>query len=470
MRKLAVILLLSLACSRVYVQNLVPNGGFEQNTGLPSTIGQWNLANGWSNVNGGGLWPYASPDYLHVNGSGAVQMPNTTFGTANPHTGNATMGIAVWVISVPDFREYISIQLSAPLVTGNSYLVSFYITNGQPSATTAGGYGIDKLGFHLSASPLSQISHEPIAVTPQYTIGTVTYNTTAWQQVSAVIVAQGPWQYLTIGNFHDDNSTTMQFFSYTQYPGAYYFIDDVSVESVTPSLLITGNTSICQGQQATLTAAGGTSYQWAESTAPATIISTASSITVSPPNTTTYLLYSGTGTASVTVNVIPNPNAAISGDTSFCDGDSVVLAADSVAGAIYNWSTGSQQQSITVSSGGSYWINVSVNGCASADTLSVAASPCAVVHIEFPNVFSPNGDGINDQFIPVGQEGISLISCVIYDRWGIKVFESEGSMLSWGGNNSGGKACPDGTYYFIAKTTDISGNKKEFRDHFLLTR
>ena len=72
------------------------------------------------------------------------------------------------------------------------------------------------------------------------------------------------------------------------------------------------------------------------------------------------------------------------------------------------------------------------------------------------NVFTPNGDGKNDVFIPLqGYEAqieyyITNFNIKIYNRWGEKVFESSDYKAEWNGNNTHGKEMPDGVYYWIA--------------------
>lgn len=79
------------------------------------------------------------------------------------------------------------------------------------------------------------------------------------------------------------------------------------------------------------------------------------------------------------------------------------------------------------------------------------------------NIFTPNGDGINDCFVPalVGDGAKSLEPCVsliILDRWGVKVFESKDKHC-WDGKINGQPAV-DGIYYYVAtlKNSTIKGS------------
>ncbi|MCX6311007.1 MAG: gliding motility-associated C-terminal domain-containing protein [Bacteroidetes bacterium] len=65
-----------------------------------------------------------------------------------------------------------------------------------------------------------------------------------------------------------------------------------------------------------------------------------------------------------------------------------------------------------------------------------------------PNVFSPNGDGTNDEFY-IPNSGLKEFKIEIFDRWGVKIFESEAPAIHWDGHSTSGQKCSDGTYYYI---------------------
>lgn len=234
--KLYLILIIVLFNSPSSAQNLVANNGFETYSALPSGAGEWWKVSGWNNVNNQPVfaWPYASPDYLSTNGTGQAHLPGSIFGTVNPYAGNAVMGfIAYYSLGAADFREYISRPLATPLLVGQKYTISFMMTNG--SSNQYCGSGCNHIGIYFSASPLTQLNHEPINVTPQCEITTVWWNTT-WQLVSFTYTATAPFQYFTLGNFYNDASTTHVVYnsaSPSSY-GAYYFIDEVVVQLNTP--------------------------------------------------------------------------------------------------------------------------------------------------------------------------------------------------------------------------------------------
>jgi gliding motility-associated-like protein len=65
-----------------------------------------------------------------------------------------------------------------------------------------------------------------------------------------------------------------------------------------------------------------------------------------------------------------------------------------------------------------------------------------------PNVFTPNGDGVNDAFV-VTANGYTGCRLEIYDRWGVRLYETSTLPLSWDGKCENGKRAMDGTYYFV---------------------
>jgi gliding motility-associated-like protein len=76
--------------------------------------------------------------------------------------------------------------------------------------------------------------------------------------------------------------------------------------------------------------------------------------------------------------------------------------------------------------------------------------------IIIPNVFTPDGDGVNDQFY-IANSGLEQFSIEIFNRWGIKVFETTASEIRWDGTSTSGVKMSDGTYYYILKATSRSG-------------
>jgi hypothetical protein len=210
-----------------YSQNLITNGGFESYTQLPSSTGQYYRCNGWSNCNGEG-----SPDYFHINGTGLVKLPNTFASTINPQEGSAVMGMGLYHSSTPNFREYLTTTLANPLVIGQNYQLSFYISNGM-APIIYGGLATDHFSVALSTYSLVQNDsyHSITSVTPQYTYNGFLYSND-WQLVTYLFVADQAYQYITFGSFVADSGQLLQQFdTATNTAIAYYYIDNVNLST-----------------------------------------------------------------------------------------------------------------------------------------------------------------------------------------------------------------------------------------------
>lgn len=76
----------------------------------------------------------------------------------------------------------------------------------------------------------------------------------------------------------------------------------------------------------------------------------------------------------------------------------------------------------------------------------------------FPNVFTPNSDVIND-CIPLNSiTELDKINFVVFNRWGIKVFESTDTKECWQGHSNNGRELSEGVYYYILKGLTVCGN------------
>jgi gliding motility-associated-like protein len=73
-----------------------------------------------------------------------------------------------------------------------------------------------------------------------------------------------------------------------------------------------------------------------------------------------------------------------------------------------------------------------------------------------PNVFTPNGDGKNDLFVPFPYKYIQDIDLKIFNRWGTLVFQTTDKDINWDGKEQeDGKALSEGVYYYTCKVNTI---------------
>ena len=243
------------------------------------------------------------------------------------------------------------------------------------------------------------------------------------------------------------------------------------------TLSVTGTDSICMGSSAVLNAStsGGTpSYTYVWVPGPYS----GSSVAVNPTSATSYsvsLTDANGCTSSLTtpfiVSVNPSPTALF--DTastgmygslfSFTD-----LSTPSVTITAWNWnfgdnSSGSNLQNPvhTFPGSGTYTVTeIAYNQFGCPDTFQITVYVDEGILI--PNVFSPDGNGVNDVwYIP--NSGMKEFHVEIFDRWGAKVFETTADEIRWDGRSTAGIPLTDGTYYFTLHAILKSGsNGKDY--------
>lgn len=150
----------------------------------------------------------------------------------------------------------------------------------------------------------------------------------------------------------------------------------VSIKNV-PAINLGNDTSFCAGQFVTLNAGPGFDT-WLWNTG-----SQNQKITVNQQGTyavkATLNGCSSYDTLKV-VNVYPLPLFSLGNDTALCQGQQLSLSFN-LQQATYKWNTGSALNSITISQAGTYWLQVSRQGCAKADTINIVYNPSPVVRL-----------------------------------------------------------------------------------------
>ena len=220
--------------------NMVFNPSFEDYRECPRKIdalGQLTIVDAWYQPTAG------SADYYNVCGSRECGVPRNKLGIQDAHSGNGFCGI---YCSKTDYREYLQTQLREPLRAGEMYRVSFYVSLSEYSAGAVATIGAlftaDRVGDTVR-SVLMDKSIRQIAPGISQTVASyfepqvvndydrVLANTQAWMLVSGVFTARGGERFLTIGNFYPASQSNVVDLDSLTYllPGAYYYIDDVSV-------------------------------------------------------------------------------------------------------------------------------------------------------------------------------------------------------------------------------------------------
>lgn len=179
-----------------------------------------------------------------------------------------------------------------------------------------------------------------------------------------------------------------------------------------------------------------------------------------------------------TIN-LPNPapiNVTVTSTpaTDGCNGAVLATVNGGTGPYTYTWSTGQVTTEPFLSNlcPGEYFVIVTDSrGCRPnpnmvSGTVRDRRTPC----LDIRTVITPDGDGLNEEF---------LISCVdefrnnhleIYNRWGQLVYEVDNYDNTWRGTTRNGAELPDGPYYFIFEYDDVNGVRQQFKGSITLLR
>ena len=214
-------------------QNLVPNPDFETYSLCPN----WWSSPGDDQIARCTGWDYLSPgvggtsDYY--NSCGTMFMNDQL-----AHSGTGYAGIYTYEPANSQYREYLQVQLTSPLVSGTTYTVRMYAVSANGSPGYAKACLTNGLGFYFKSSQVTTNSTKCLNVTPQVESLSILADSVNWTLISGSFVAGGGEQWLVIGCFENDNNISVTGYSASA-PAAYYLIDDVSVTSgVLPIQLI----------------------------------------------------------------------------------------------------------------------------------------------------------------------------------------------------------------------------------------
>jgi len=221
-------------------------------------------------------------------------------------------------------------------------------------------------------------------------------------------------------------------------------VRDTSIVSSNPvnTFALPADTTICAGSKFLLTLphAAGTQLTWMDGVSGNTRWMTPGAYSIVANNA------GCTRNSSILVKAKPLPVINIGRDSMLCAGYGLTLKA-SYPGAQFRWSTGATDSAISVTKAGTYWAEAQINGCSFRDSMELRLRDCNCV-IDLPNAFSPNGDGINDVYVP-------SISCYpkdfhfsVFNRYGQLVFETRDSRVRWDGKFNN-QLLTVGTYYYV---------------------
>lgn len=440
-------------------QNLFRNPGFEDTTlGCPAPGFSFNKVPFWEAIKG-------SPDY---NNCGAKHAGYTTY---DPHSGSGYAGALLSWSTAGNYHEAFMQELVEPLIkcawyefsvyakhqnANNLYRINVYGSKEQPVNGACSGHFKDCSEFVL--------------------LGETEKVSGTWAKYSFKFQATDTFKYISIIGSYLPPANAVRFLTF----------DDFSLTldtSATDTTTIHIDTIICIGDSINFEASpiGCGNYFWYVESDPDTIISTDSFLSIAPQNTTTYIFNTGLKENSYTVIVNPFVYDSIINDTSICSGFSIQLFCDqTMGGAEWEPSTYLNDPAIhnpisNPTEEISYAINI-ISYCAETTYyydihfLDPEGCPKENTVIALPSIFTPNGDGLNDEFTFVNNKGVTSLQYLrIINRYGQVIFETNNVNEGWDGKKNG---IPQliGSYYYQVKGIHITDGDFNIKGIFELIK
>ncbi len=406
-----------LAAYVMKAQNLIPNPSFEILKACPTGSGQLDLAEPWEAI--------LTPDLFNVcSESVTYGVPqNQTCNYLLPQEGDGYTGMFVY-----NSHEFIRVTLTDTLETGRRYYVRFFVAAEDNCGATNIPYATtDAIG--LAVKGTGPIDNFRVVAQNR---GTVISDALKWTKVSGCFVAEGNELIVQIGNFLDDDSTLIAT-NMPQVPNTqqfnYMFVDDVLLTPFDP---FPDTLLLCDGQPLNLNASFyDANLQWLTG------------------ETSPVLLALDTGNFVVTATIdgcVMREEVTVVNfsykdlmppDTSICKGDEIRLS-PGIPGR-YRWQNGDEAKTITISKPDTYKAVVS-NMCGDFNFEQKLTNEDCRCSVFVPNIFTPNGDGINDLLeIGLGCDYEYIPKQFrIFNRWGGLAFSADNFLaIKWDGNQQG---------------------------------
>lgn len=308
-------------------------------------------------------------------------------------------------------------------------------------------------------------------------------------------------------NFGDATTSTLQEPTKTwTTPGTYNVslkgvADDGCIDTAAKAVIVSlppvvtmtpDSLGACNGSSITFTVQNpitGAVYNWYDDETAGTLIHTGNSYTFTVSGPVTYYVEANSASGCVSssrkkVVVVILPNLVIP-----------VVAVDSVGTDMirFRWTpvNNATGYEVSVDNGGTWsapssgltglthtvtglQVNQTVTfmvralgGCIQAISPPVSATTITD-QVYIPNTFTPNGDGLNDEF-RIYSNVIREMHLMVFSQWGEKVFESRAQTAIWYGTH-GGKPQPSGVYMYVCDMTLANGTKIQRKGSINLVR
>lgn len=247
------------------------------------------------------------------------------------------------------------------------------------------------------------------------------------------------------------------------------------VQGVAPTVVVSGDALLCPGAQLVLTATANAPVSWNNGANGSTITVGSAGLYIATASNAC-----GSDTDGHQVDASPLTAAFTASPTTGAAPLSVQFTNTSVQGSSSAWNLGgegsstSTSPSFTFEEPGVYTVVLvtTLDGCVTQTSQVITVGlppPSGSSTIYVPNVFTPNGDHIND-VLSVVSTNIVSVEVLIYNRWGELVNELRRVGEVWDGRSFSGNPVADGTYFYTLRATGTDGAEYDTMGHITVLR
>jgi gliding motility-associated-like protein len=423
MYKTLFFLLVSLPCFGQYFSNPSFEGPLA--TGVPPP--SWKSCLDWSTPDTQpGTWEITLPP---SNGNSYVSMVTRGLG------GYANDG----------FSEAIGTQLLLPLQPKHCYLLSIDVAY-FPGTKWYGSFG--ELITYDTPSILNVWSSTDNCLKKQLLYSSKPIANTQWQTLNFPITSSETITHLLFQADYDQGNIRY----------GNILLDNISIESF--GIDLGSDATLCDGQTRTLSVdIPNSKVLWNTGAVTNSVVATETgkySVIVEAKG---CMLYD-----TVNLVILRKMGKFLPGDTTLCPGDELILRASTPSGTA-TWNNGATTSQLPLTSPGKYSVTVN-NGCEiKTESIEISVDKNYCCNLSAPNVFTPNGDNVNDVFEISSPSNLDRYSLTIYNRWGKVVFRTNELDDTWKGETDNNEDTAPGVYYWTASII-CRGTKQSFASDY----
>ena len=496
--------------SFLFSQNLVPNPNFEEFSDCPSAVGAFTVLE-WTTP----LWP-GTPDYFHECGGSDVGIPENAWGNQTSATGSAYVGIGTF--GPGNVREILQAKLEEPMIAGMEYELAIayspgddfghanglgmLLSVGPPTAyigespqvekvivvdsqdewhlltetyISTGGETYISIGNFNNNNNTNFIPEGRFSQNAYYYIDSVGVTCKGAESDNIIVDLGGDLELCpsefpfvlrsNLPNAYNEWSTGQVGEEITVFvPGTYTVKSTIDCEFGTDMIRVTlipepneliEDELICASEPYFIQVDDNLGeYVWGDGT-------TGSVYEVNQSGQYALSLHHECGIFTDTVAFIFREdleNQEIQEIYTLCNDEPLRIDLRNSNAPEIKWSDGDNKRLKVFEVTGEYQVVFS-NACFdTTHSFEFQQTLCAADLIQFPNAFSPNGDGVNDEFFGQLSEQWSFpkLKVDIFDRWGNHVYTTKDPRFRWDGAFDGQSM--DAGVFVFTYTLEVSVN------------